>query len=251
MSLLTLKWLSAIILLIGSLLAGLASLRFITRYQRQLQLGDAVANGIFIGAAAFHLLPDAVEILPTRYTLLAVMYALALTAIAFIMLFLIHQQLLHRKPQQSKLINIALLSVTLTIHALIAGIALGVADDATFVSIIFVAILAHKGFEVFAFVMGLQRQLNNHKLILLLLVVFCCITPLGIWLGSLGEQVMTPYTNTIVTGVFNALAAGTFFYIGTAAHQHYGPMPDSYRQYNQMILTIIGVVLMGLIAIWI
>ncbi|WP_423062844.1 hypothetical protein [Candidiatus Paracoxiella cheracis] len=55
MSLIFYKWLTAGILAVITLSAGLASLHFIRRNQQLLEIGDAFADGIFLGAAVFHL----------------------------------------------------------------------------------------------------------------------------------------------------------------------------------------------------
>ena len=88
MTLIGFKWLTAALIALITLSAGYASLRFIQRYQHFLaiQIGDALADGIFLGAAAFHLFPQAINGLK-KYIVFPIGVSLLLTLCGFCFLF--------------------------------------------------------------------------------------------------------------------------------------------------------------------
>ncbi len=253
MTLLGFKWLAAILILSVSLLTGFASIAFAARYKKQLEIGDAVANGIFIGAALFHLFPSAVDGFRQLGLYFVYTETIALIIFSFIILWLIEQALLKQKENLSRQTNVWLLTITLSIHALIAGFALGLSTTISIVSILFVAIIAHKGFETFAFVINLYRQLGKKTQVGLVLILFSCITPIGILFGILCDTLLYTPIDNLLTSCFSAFAAGTFLYIGTvhSHHLHHTHAKDSYHQYVKVVATIIGVVAMMVVGIWI
>ena len=253
MTLLGFKWLAAIIILSISLLAGIASIAFANRYQKQLEIGDAVANGIFIGAALFHLFPSAIDDFRQMGLYFVYIETIALIVFSFIILWLIEQVLLRKKEKVDRQTNVWLLTITLSIHALIAGVALGLSETLSIVSILFVAIIAHKGFETFAFVINLYRQLGKKTQVGLMLLVFSCITPIGILFGITSSTLLYAPIDNLLAACFSAFAAGTFLYIGTvhSHHLHHTHEKDSYHQYTKVVATIIGVVAMMIVGIWI
>lgn len=72
MSLFIYKGSIAVIVVFVTLAAGFSSLRFMRRYQHFLAVGDAFADGIFLGAAAFHLFPDALQGIPIMLAILTI-----------------------------------------------------------------------------------------------------------------------------------------------------------------------------------
>ena len=253
MTLLEFKWLAAAIILAITLLTGLASIAFANRYQKQLEVGDAIANGIFIGAAIFHLFPTALQ--EFRHMGLHFLYAetIALIAFSFAVLWLLEYVLLRRNKKASRQVKVWVLTIALSIHALIAGVALGISTELSIVSILFIAIIAHKGFETFAFVVNLHRQLGKVFQVILVLLVFSLVTPVGIALGIFSDTFLYVPLDNLLTALFSAFAAGTFLYIGTvhSHHLHHTHEKDNYHQYVKVIATIIGVAVMGVISIWV
>jgi len=253
MTLLEFKGLAATIILFISLSTGFASIGFANRYQRQLEIGDAIANGIFIGAAVFHLLPNAISLF--RYMGFHFVYtkSIALLVFSFITLWLIEQILLRRKERIRRQTDVWLLTITLSIHALIAGAALGISETFSIVSIIFIAIIAHKGFETFAFAVNLHRQLKKGLQISLMLIGFSLITPIGIGLGLIGDVFLHTRLDNILTGCFNAFAAGSFLYIGTLHSHHLHEHKHHKKCYSRPIkftATVLGILAMMFVGFW-
>lgn len=259
MSLFTYKWLIALITAIVTLTTGFISLHFISRYQRLLSTGDAFADGIFLGAAIFHLLPDAIHGLSTKLNLFgSCLFVILLIVCAFSLLFSLESSILLREKQvqiTDKHICTAsawMLTGILSVHAFIAGAALGISDSASVVSILLIAILAHKGFESFALVMRLHQGIKKGRKVKRILWIFTFVTPFGIIVAAFIESFLQTQTATIITSLFSAFAAGTFFYIGTlhGGHEHLHHPRNPLKRYQKILATLFGIITMGIIAVW-
>lgn len=251
MHIIELKYFAATVIFGITLLTGLLSVSFVKRYRRQLEIGDALANGIFIGAGLFHLVPEAIDgfkQLPTNMVYLKT----ALLVLGSYFLFWVLEKILLRKVTSAQhQLHVIILIFILSIHAFIAGLTLGISEAVSLISILFVAILAHKGFETFAFVINIYRQIGRGIQLTILIILFALITPAGILLGMLSDSVLRLSVDNALTACFSAIAAGTFFYIGTTHTHHIRHPQDSHHQYIRVIATLIGVGAMGVIGIWI
>ncbi len=261
MSLFAFKGLIAAIIALVTVITGLVSLRFIHRYQHLLSLGDAFADGVFLGTAVFHLFPDAIESFPAWFsTLTSYLLAILLVMSGFSLLFVLEGTIIHwEKEQRHELTNehtckasAWMLIGILSVHAFIAGAALGISDAMRTVSILLIAILAHKGFESFALMMGLHRNLKQDVQVKSILWAFTFVTPLGIILAAFIESFLHTQAADIITGLFSAFAAGSFLYIGTlhGGHNHFHAPRDSTKRYEKIIATLLGITAMGIVAIW-
>lgn len=249
------KWIAAMLIAALTLTTGYTSLRFIRRHQHFLQLGDALADGIFLGTALFHLLPESLDaFLKLFQAPIAISFALLGAIVGFLILFILEHTLLkqHTHTFPTYRVNAGLLVGILSLHAFIAGLAVGITHSTETLVALTLAILAHKGFESFALMVGLQRNHVHEKLNRSILQLFTCITPAGILLANLIETaVKTNLTNTL-SALLNAFAAGSFLYIGTlhAGHEHFHPDKDPNKRYQKALATLSGVTAMGVLTLW-
>jgi zinc transporter 1/2/3 len=247
-----LKWLFLAIIFAISVISGFTTLHIANRYRKLVALGEALANGIFIGAAAFHLLPDAINSFTTSHNALPYLYAIVIAAASFVALVLIESHVTSRIANYKHIARVGPLLLTLSIHAFITGLALGISSSYVVVISLLIAILAHKAFEMFALVINLHRQIKQKNHIRLLFFLFAFITPIGILLGASGNALLPLNDSSVLTAYFNSVCAGTFFYIATVhSHHRHHPNGDGYQRYEQVLMTLLGVVLMGILAIWI
>lgn len=256
MSLISYKWLTAAIVVAITLVAGFASLHFIRRYQRLLEIGDAFADGIFLGAGAFHLFPHALQgLVPELGVMLAYTVAIILVIAGFSFLYFLERFLIQREASGAAAAQVSAwtLAAMLSAHAFIAGAALGISNTIASVSIIFIAILAHKVFETFALAVGLHRSWKDNTKTKAILFFFSFVTPLGIVLASIVEQFFQATTADLITSFFSSFAAGTFFYIGTlhVSHDHFHAQMDTRNRYYKVLATISGFIIMAVAAIWV
>jgi zinc transporter 1/2/3 len=103
----------------------------------------------------------------------------------------------------------------LSIHSLIEGLALGVQLTEEGVIAIFVAIISHKWVESLALGSSLMRSNTSTSTIVILAVVYSFVTPTGILLGFLSQQILSGTYSVAFTAIITGISAGTFVYIAT------------------------------------
>ena len=184
--------------------------------RRYLSLGNALAGGIFLGVGFVHLLPEADEALRG-----VVDYPLAplLAALGVGLLLLIDRVVLEGRnsrlgedgePTRPPFYAFVLL-IVLSVHSIIAGMALGLQPEAAAVLVVMFGILFHKGSAAFALIVTAHAAGNRS--LWQTLALFSVMTPLGIILGTVAGEVFEGRTAILFEGSFNALAAGTFIYV--------------------------------------
>lgn len=255
MSLIIYKFFAAMMILIVTLIAVIypVKARSFPKHNRILELGDAFASGIFLGAALFHMLPDSInaftEFLPQIHFPIAESFC----AGGFLILLFL-ERLAERKPEKNTREHHHalpyMLAVILVVHSLIEGAALGVNTTFAAAAIIFVAIIAHKGSESFALAVILNRSHMSIKAVLYTIAIFACMTPLGIALGASVTELTHSQHGGLITAVFNAFAAGTFLYMSTlhhVNHHHHGHESEGIIEF---VFLVFGLVIMAVISAW-
>ena len=220
MSLLAVKIIAALATLLVGILGGIIP-RLAARRQKSrrfLSLGNALAGGIFLGAGFIHLLPEAAEALEevVDYPLAALLAALGVG-----MLLLIDRVVFEStragggaQPEATRQpIYPVVLLVVLSIHSIIAGIALGLEPEVAASVLVMIGILFHKGSAAFALMVSAHSAGADSRRLTLILSVFVVMTPLGILVGTVAANLLEGTAATIIEGCFNALAAGTFIYV--------------------------------------
>lgn len=104
-----------------------------------------------------------------------------------------------------------LLLLAISIHSVLAGVALGLADDLAGVRSMLVAICAHKSAAAIAVGTRVLRDGASMRQLAILICVFALMTPVGILVGAIVGS-----GDSWANMVLNCLAAGTFLYVGMA-----------------------------------
>lgn len=251
MSLIAFKIIAAVFIFIIAILAGLLSSQIHHFHKDARHYTDAITNGIFLGAAVFHMLPDAQHDF-AALGLNHYPYALVLCIAGFILLQFIKFLTLYIHKQAHNLkIDGAMILIVLSLHSIIEGAALGINTIITNAFVIFIAIVAHKSCDSFALASTLRRYhiFPNHTV--LAIVLFALTTPIGIGIASLTMGLLSSRTGVAVEASLNAIAAGTFIYIGAAdvLKEQFRALKLSHKV-NEFLLLLLGMSIMGLIAIW-
>ena len=212
--------------------------------------GDHLISGVFLGIGFFHLLPDAINMMKaggysrpheTVYIVFILMIGL---------LVLIEQSIQRGKSHHPQMIGF-LVTVALCIHAILGGIALGLNSLLMDTLIIFIALSVHKISDSFALILNLRRSQASLPLMLILLSLFSVMTPLGMMLGEYGTYTFQGQQGLYYQGIFNAMAAGTFCYIGTMDSVLRKWISRQSIASHALVLWMSGMSLMGLLAIWV
>ena len=217
----TIKVLSGFSVLAVGIIGGLIPLLVAARQtsRRFFSLGNALAGGIFLGVGLMHLLPEADEVLSEMYD-----YPLAalLAAAGMVTLLWVDRVLfeaarrssggegVNRRPRR---IYPVVLLIALSIHSLVAGVALGLEPEVAASVLVVIGILLHKGSAAFALMVSAHSAGMEKRGLRVLLTTFVLMTPLGILVGTLAAEILEGRLAELSEGVFNALAAGTFIYV--------------------------------------
>lgn len=252
MSLLLYKTLAGLLILLTSLVAVIYPVKILAKpgHNRFLELGDAFASGVFLGAALFHMLPDAIQ--EFQKSLKNIEYPLAeLLCAAGFLILLFFEYLGEHKSQKSHKTTIPLiLTIILIIHSLIEGAVLGINTTFATTSLIFLAIIAHKSSESFALAVTLNRGSFKLTTLAIIIGLFSLMTPLGIALGASVTHLLSGRTGSLYSAGFSAFAAGTFLYMSTLHHiNHHHRATDSESLLEYLFL-IIGLGLMAILVLW-
>src|SRR5436190_7190395 len=120
------------------------------KHSESFELGEALASGIFLGAAFFHMLPDAINMFDHLYGHLSYPVPEVICVLGFLLLLFLERLSLSYPTTQSKNSIPYILALILIIHALTEGAALGIGSTLSETLMLFIAIVAHKGSESFA-----------------------------------------------------------------------------------------------------
>ena len=114
-----------------------------------------------------------------------------------------------RRQYRAALYRSVSVLVAISLHAVLAGVALGMGTTRSRVASVAVAICAHKAPAAFSVGSKFMRSGLPMSHVLMLVLVFTLVTPFGIMVGILAGGA-TPMAKLILEG----LGAGTFLYIG-------------------------------------
>ncbi len=219
-----------------------------------LTYGESFARGIFLGAGFIHLLPDAINHFQRVMGNVDYPIIPTLCALAILFLYFIEQgiaSLFDKNVSHQKTWKAYLLLIILSIHSILAGVALGVDTTLASFIIIFVAIIAHKGSAAFALSISMNVNEIKTRRIINLIFVFSLMTPIGILFGSYVHHILQNNNAILISSIFNALAAGTFIYIALFDRVDKNKCP-SHRIHElvKAFYFILGTSIMAVVAIW-
>uniref|UniRef100_A0A8C8STQ1 Solute carrier family 39 member 2 n=1 Tax=Pelusios castaneus TaxID=367368 RepID=A0A8C8STQ1_9SAUR len=208
------------------------------RHRRILSFVGCFAAGVFLGACLMHMVADALTDiqgeLGKQLQQLDYPFAELIISIGFFLVFLTESLVLHccrstRPPPSSPSIlhshgvpapsghspvsfRALVLFVSLSLHSLFEGLAVGVQQGEAGALQLCLAILAHKG--VIAFSLGLQlvQSGTRPRWRLLYLGVFALMSPSGMAVG-IGLSLSGGAAGGLAMALLEGVAAGTFLYI--------------------------------------
>ncbi len=187
----------------------------------RLTLGNALAGGVFLGAALVHLLGDAqahmaaVVDSEVRWVAMLVGIGFLLVMVPERVVFAGSHAVTGAPPAEQPGLYPYLLALVLSIHSVIAGIALGLETDKGAFAGVLIAILAHKGSAAFALSAVLRQAGIAAGRVWRTLALFSVMTPAGIATGVLFGAAMENQAAELSEALFDALAAGTFLYVAS------------------------------------
>jgi len=265
--------LAAVLLVFGAgILGGLLPWRVAgaRRSETYLGWGNAFAGGVLLAAGLIHLLGDAASGFADLWPDVDYPWAFTIAAVAFLVILGIERVIpstgrvpvgsaqLGSDPESDSIIRAAedtsrypyLLLLTLSIHSIIAGMALGAQQSVAGFMIIVIAILAHKSAAGFALGVSLQRIGTDISRARKLILGFAIMTPLGIMLGTGISALLDSTGEQVFEALFDAIAAGTFLYIASLDIIREEFLPPRSDRRIKWLWAAIGLTLMAIVAIW-
>jgi zinc transporter 1/2/3 len=113
---------------------------------------------------------------------------------------------------QNAALSAYLLIAGLTVHAIFAGIVIGLENSMGPLVNIVTGILAHKWAATMAIGVALNKSELSNKVMYLLIAAFSITTPIGICIGIGIDSAANP----LIQGIFFSIATGTFLYIAAS-----------------------------------
>ncbi|KAG7338246.1 ZIP zinc transporter [Nitzschia inconspicua] len=123
-----------------------------------------------------------------------------------------HQDHVAEHMHGSLLASIILL-FALSIHSILEGVAIGISTNKAEVLSTTTAVLAHKAFASYALGSSMVASQMNERHFFVLVSIFSICSVLGIFLGMGFEQVSRNSKDSSVTGIVQAMVAGTFLFV--------------------------------------
>lgn len=212
-------------------------------------IGETLATGVFLGAALLHMLPEANSLFKSMgydYP-----FAFIITGAVFlIFLWFEHlgKELYHHHNAEHPAFAI-LAWAMLSIHSVMLGAALGLAQYNSMIIMLFLAIITHKWAESFAIAVQLNKSSMSTNKSMAFFLLFSLMTPIGIYIGwYFGHGIET---HSLFDPILIAASAGTFLYLGTLHGLERCVMVERCCNLRDFSFVIIGFLLMASVAIYV
>lgn len=218
-------------------------------HHHDLPVGETLATGVFLGAALLHMLPESNNLFNSmgyHYP-----FAFIITGAVFLV-FLWFEHLGKELYQHNSAEHpaFALLAwAMLSVHSIMLGAALGLAQYNSMIIMLFLAIITHKWAESFAIAVQLNKSSMSSKNCMIFFLLFSFMTPIGIYIGWYFGQGIE--THSLFDPILVAASAGTFLYLGTLHGLERCVLVERCCNLRDFSYVIIGFLLMAAVALYV
>lgn len=243
------KIISVIAIFCIALLAGIYPFfKKIKTQKINFPMGEALASGVFLGAGLIHMLNDSTsDFIGLHYDYPVASLIAGITFLVFLALEHFGREI--AEHQGTRAASFAIIAfVMLSIHSVFAGAALGLSNNLSVTIILLLAILAHKWAASFALALQINKSSLSVKAGLIMFGLFTLMTPFGILCGDYVSNHLS--SNPVLEPTFNAIAAGTFLYLGTLHGLSRSFMVEKCCNTKNFMFVIVGFTIMAVVAIW-
>lgn len=220
-------------------------------HPESVELGEALASGIFLGVAFFHMLPESIKLFATLYGSVTYPVPEAICLIGFLLMLFLERLSIIASSHQVKYSIPYILTLILVIHAFVEGAALGISTTIPETAMLFIAILAHKGSESFALCVTMLKHELPFQRIIFFILFFALMSPIGIGVGMMISEIAYADQGTLLAATFDAFAAGTFIYISTLHHIRFHKHTEETQGMLEFGCLVLGLATMAVIALWV
>ena len=269
MELLAVKVVAIVVLLGLAALGGILPLRVsqFAQAEKWFSLSNAFAGGLFLSVGMIHLVGEADEGFVEAGVHDIYPFGLLLATVAFLAVLLLETVIaggeddgeraevggtavpVDVESRSGAALRARLLVILLSIHSLIAGMAIGAEKAVAPTIAILIAIVAHKGPEGYALGLSLYEAGRERADLIRTVLLYSVMTPIGIVIGTVLSELLTGDTEVLVESVFDGVAGGTFLYIAT-----FGILKEEYSKphyrWPKYFMTALAVALIALVSVW-
>ncbi|XP_072324925.1 zinc transporter ZIP1 isoform X2 [Scyliorhinus torazame] len=129
-----------------------------------------------------------------------------------------------------------ILFLSLSLHSLFEGLPIGLQQTESKVLQIFAAILIHKSIIVFSLALKLVQSNVPRGRVMLYIIIFAIMSPLGIVIGIIITQVKSA-SNALAQSILEGITAGTFIYITFLEI-----LPHELNSTDERLLKLLGII---------
>ncbi|WP_298862712.1 ZIP family metal transporter [uncultured Gimesia sp.] len=212
--------------------------------------GEAFSAGVFLALSLTMLLPSAFHIFQKQLPEINYPIGSAIAILAFLSLLAMEHMTMHsianevdheRLPARIPLV----MTTMIALPSFFLGATLGLSDNIG-ATLIFIAIILHKGTAAFALMLTMVRSTLSRSQTVVLFTFFVLITPLGIIFGGFVHNELTTST-TLIKATVLALGAGTFLYMGTMHEMKHAALIEHCRKRNCFLAMVAGLLITALV----
>lgn len=213
---------------------------------RLFYLSESLIAGIFFGVGLLHMLHSAITHISDFSPLIDYPLAVLLCALGFFVLLFLERAARSFSNYDRVF---AMLLILMSLHALLAGIALGIESQLAVAGILFFAILIHKLSAGYILGIDLRQTTRKRASVHLSLVLFALMSPIGIAVGLMLFRTYRGTHGLLLEGVFDALVAGTFLYLAMhSAFIRYSKIKP--RLIQNAIMLVLGFLFVAVATWW-
>ena len=222
-----------------------------TSSSRRTGSANAMAGGFLLGAGLFHFLPDAHRLFEVVYPNNVIPIGFAICAAGFTAVLAIERMFFDptaHAVEAGSSRNAPVLAIVLSVHALLAGFAVGSEKAPLALFGLVVALAVHKFAAAFTLGSGLIRGGVSVATFRKTIGAFALATPLGMVLGTVFQRFVSDDAGLLTEATFDALAAGSFLYIAALDVVH-DEFYHKRASWLDMVLFVAGLAVMLLLSL--
>jgi zinc transporter 1/2/3 len=178
---------------------------------------NSAAGGFLLGAGLFHFLPESHRHFELLYPGHFFPYGFTACAVGFTAILTVERMMFdpeaHLLEGRGKGNAAIILTIALSLHAILSGLAVGAERTGLSLLAITGALAVHKFAASFTLGSSLVGANFSRSRFWQIVLAFSISTPIGILIGGGFEYILGPRQSTLFEAVFDGLAAGTFLYI--------------------------------------
>lgn len=178
---------------------------------------NSTAGGFLLGAGLFHFLPESHRHFETVFPHHFFPYGFTACAVGFTAILILERMSYdpeaHLLEDRGKSSAALVLTIALSIHAVLSGLAVGAERTGLPLLAVTGALAVHKFAAAFTLGSSLMGAKFGGGRFWQVIFAFSVATPIGIMIGGGVDYVVGPWSKTLIEGIFDGLAAGTFLYI--------------------------------------